>query len=155
LSLDKSAKAARRVMGGVTRYVEGKLRLVVNRLKSKCAPLKQCAFLGFKIGHGGKVQWTEKAMKRFKEQVKEISYRGLSPHLQRAHDGRTPDGATNILPRCFLCEAPVQLGAQSRWQLMQPSRLRCLGLHSRAVSGRMWLTSALGKKEIVHHANTL
>ena len=86
LILVKSAKAARRVMDGVTRYVEGKLKLVVNRMKSKCAPLKQCAFLGFKIGHGGKVQWTEKAMKRFKEQVKEITRRNRGHHVQDVID---------------------------------------------------------------------
>ena len=36
------------------------------------------------------------------------------------------------------------LGAQSRILLRQAARLRFLGLQSRAVSGRMWLTSALG-----------
>jgi len=55
--------------------------------------------------------------------------------------------ASNILPRWSLCEAPVWLGAQSRWQLTQPSRLRCLGLQSRAVSGRMRQTLALRLSE--------
>jgi len=59
LILVKSAKAAQRVMVSVARYVEGKLKLVVNRLKSKCAALSECAFLGFKISARGKIQWTE------------------------------------------------------------------------------------------------
>ena len=45
LVMVKSAKAAERVMASLTRFVEGRLKLVVNRAKSKAAPLKQCAFL--------------------------------------------------------------------------------------------------------------
>jgi RNA-directed DNA polymerase len=36
----KSAKAAKRVLASVVRYREGRLRLVVNRAKSRAAPLK-------------------------------------------------------------------------------------------------------------------
>lgn len=75
LILVKSAKAARRVMESVAAYVEVKLKLVVNRTKSKCAPLAECEFLGFKISRQGKVKWTEKAMKRCKQRVKEITRR--------------------------------------------------------------------------------
>lgn len=71
----KSAKAAGRVMGSLIRYAEDKLKLVVNRAKSRSAPLKTCAFLGFQIGARGKVVWTEKALARFKERVREITAR--------------------------------------------------------------------------------
>jgi RNA-directed DNA polymerase len=75
LILVKSAKAAQRVMESVATYVEVKLKLVVNRTKSKCAPLAECEFLGFRISKQGKVKWTEKAMKRCKLRVKEITRR--------------------------------------------------------------------------------
>lgn len=75
LILVKSAKAAQRVMESVTSYVEGVLKLVVNRTKSKCAPLAECEFLGFKISKRGKVKWTEKSMERYKQRVKEITRR--------------------------------------------------------------------------------
>jgi len=71
----KSAKAAERVMAGLIRFAEDKLKLVVNRAKSRAAPLKTCAFLGFQIGARGKVTWTAKAMTRFKERVREITSR--------------------------------------------------------------------------------
>lgn len=71
LILVKSAKAAQRVMESVATYVEAKLKLVVNRTKSKCAPLAECEFLGFKISKQGKVKWTEKSLKRCKMRVKE------------------------------------------------------------------------------------
>ena len=48
--LVKSANAAKRVLAGLIRYTEGRLQLIVNRAKSRAAPLKQCAFLGYQIG---------------------------------------------------------------------------------------------------------
>ena len=74
LILVKSLRAAQRVMQSVTRYVEIRLKLVVNRQKSKAAPLAQCAFLGFQIRRG-RIVWTEKAQKRFKERIQEITSR--------------------------------------------------------------------------------
>lgn len=71
----KSAKAAERVMTSLIRFAEDKLKLVVNRAKSRAAPLKSCSFLGFQIGVRGKVTWTAKALARFKERVREITSR--------------------------------------------------------------------------------
>jgi RNA-directed DNA polymerase len=73
LVMVRSAKAARRVMASLTRFVEERLHLVVNRAKSKTAPLRQCTFLGFQIGARGRVVWTEKAHARFKQRVREIT----------------------------------------------------------------------------------
>ena len=61
----KSAKEAERVMASVTRFVKVGLKLVVNKVKSRSVPLSQCAFLGFRIGARGKVQWTDKSLERF------------------------------------------------------------------------------------------
>jgi RNA-directed DNA polymerase len=82
LVMVKSAKAAERVMVSLTRFVEGPLKLVVNRVKSKAAPLKQCAFLGFQIGTRGKVVWTAKAHARFKQRVREITRRNRGHRVQ-------------------------------------------------------------------------
>ena len=86
LVMVKSAKAAERVMASLTRFVEGRLKLVVNRTKSKAAPLKQCAFLGFQIGARGKVVWTPKAHARFKRRVKEITRRNRGHRVQEVID---------------------------------------------------------------------
>jgi RNA-directed DNA polymerase len=82
LILVKSAKAAQRVMESVASYVEVKLKLVVNRIKSKCAPLAECEFLGFKISKQGKVKWTEKSLKRCKQRVKEITRRNRGQSVE-------------------------------------------------------------------------
>ena len=75
LALVHSAQAAKRVMASLTRFVEGRLLLVVNRAKSHTAPLRQCAFLGFQIGPRGRAVWTAQAHARFKQRVRAITRR--------------------------------------------------------------------------------
>jgi RNA-directed DNA polymerase len=82
LILVKSARAARRVMPSVIRFVEVGLGLVVNRQKSQTAPLSRCTFLGFAIKRG-KVVWTNKVYRRFKERIKEITSRRWSVSMPR------------------------------------------------------------------------
>jgi RNA-directed DNA polymerase len=86
LVMVKSAKAAERVMASLTRFVEGQLKLVVNRVKSQAAPLKHCAFLGFQIGTRGKAVWTAKAHARFKQRVREITRRNRGHRVQDVID---------------------------------------------------------------------
>lgn len=78
----KSAKAAERVLGSLIRFCEGQLKLVVNRNKSRAAPLKSCAFLGYRVKQGGKLAWTDKVRKRFKDRVREITRRNRGHQVQ-------------------------------------------------------------------------
>ena len=78
----KSKRAAQRVMASVVSYVERRLKLVVNQTKSRTAPLRDCAFLGFQLGARGKVEWTAKALERFKRRVKEITRRNRGHRVQ-------------------------------------------------------------------------
>jgi RNA-directed DNA polymerase len=80
--LVKSANAAKRVLAALVRFCEGRLQLVVNRAKSRAAPLKQCAFLGYRIDNKGTLAWTEKAQHRFKERVREITSRNRGHKVQ-------------------------------------------------------------------------
>jgi RNA-directed DNA polymerase len=82
LILVKSLRAAQRVMQSVTRFVEVRLKLVVNRQKSKAAPLSDCAFLGFQIRRG-RIVWSAKALKRFKERIQEITSRSRGVSMRR------------------------------------------------------------------------
>ena len=86
LVMVRSAKAAQRVMESLTTFVEGRLRLIVNRAKSKAAPLKECAFLGFQIGARGRAEWTDKAYTRFKRRVREITRRNRGHRVQDVID---------------------------------------------------------------------
>jgi RNA-directed DNA polymerase len=94
--LVKSANAAKRVLAALIRYTEGRLKMVVNRAKSRAAPLKQCAFLGYRLGNKGKLVWTEKVQHRFKERVREITRRN------RGHNVQTVIGELNLFIRGWL-----------------------------------------------------
>jgi RNA-directed DNA polymerase len=70
----RSQRAAKRVLHSISRFIEGHLRLRVNPNKSKAARLSACSFLGFELRRA-KLHWTDAAVKRFKERVREITHR--------------------------------------------------------------------------------
>ena len=104
LILVKSQRAGQRVMGSITRYLERSLKLTVNLVKSKVAPVDECGFLGFTM-RGKKIRWGDKALANFKHRVKELTgrswgrsrtrtvlrtvlaWRGVGPLAQRALQG--------------------------------------------------------------------
>ena len=53
----RSKTAAQRVLRSISRFIKGRLRLRINRSKSKAAPLGACSFLGFELRHG-RLRWT-------------------------------------------------------------------------------------------------
>ena len=70
----RSERAARRVMEGTIRYLEGELGLAVNEDKSRAAPIKEITFLGFQLQRG-KIRVSNKARRRFKGRVRELTHR--------------------------------------------------------------------------------
>jgi hypothetical protein len=72
--LVKSQRAAKRVMEGIVRYLEGELNLPVNKEKSEVAKIKDVAFLGFQILRG-KIRVSSKARIKFKDKVRELTRR--------------------------------------------------------------------------------
>jgi RNA-directed DNA polymerase len=94
--LVKSANAAKRVLASLIRYCEGHLQLVVNRSKSRAAPLKSCEFLGYRLNNRAKLAWTEKARIRFKQRVREITSRN------RGHRVRDVIDELNLFVRGWL-----------------------------------------------------
>jgi RNA-directed DNA polymerase len=70
----RSERAAQRVMEGTIRYLEEELGLIVNREKSRVAPIKEITFLGFQLLRG-KIRVSNKARLRFKDRVRELTRR--------------------------------------------------------------------------------
>lgn len=81
--LVKSERAALRVLSGVTEYLEGNLRLPVNREKSQAAKVRNVTFLGFQISKQGKVSISGKAGKQFREKVKALTKRNNPCSMRR------------------------------------------------------------------------
>lgn len=74
----KSRRAAERVMASCVNYLEGKLKLKVNREKSKIGSPLRLNFLGFslcKIGKETGIRPHGKSIKRFKDKVRELTSR--------------------------------------------------------------------------------
>jgi group II intron reverse transcriptase/maturase len=78
-----SQNAADRVMQSVTRYIEGKLKLVVNREKSKAARSRYVRFLGMTIA-GTSIAISGLSMKRAMEKVRQLTPRGTNHNIEQA-----------------------------------------------------------------------
>jgi group II intron reverse transcriptase/maturase len=79
--LAKSERAAKRLLETCTNYLEGKLKLTVNKDKSRVVSvfaIRNFKFLGFALGRNGKgiyVRVHPKSWKKFKSKLKELSSR--------------------------------------------------------------------------------
>ncbi len=69
-----SPRAGRRILENVRRFLQQRLKLIVNESKSKVVKLSEAAFVGFQILRG-RVRWSGKSRKRFKATVKRLTGR--------------------------------------------------------------------------------
>jgi len=84
LVFTKTSQAARRVYVSVGRYLTRKLKLVVNRQKSRICRTDGVEFLGFIfIGYGGQIRISPKNIKKFKDRVREITRRKRGVSIAR------------------------------------------------------------------------
>jgi len=79
----RSKEAAERVMKSITLFIEKRLRLTVNREKSKVALSSHVKFLGMTIING-QIAIARKSMARAMEKVKELTPRGTHFPLEKA-----------------------------------------------------------------------
>lgn len=70
-----SLEAGKRVMEGITRFIEDKLKLKVNRDKSAVAEVGTRKFLGYQITEQGRLTIAPASIKKLKERVKETTRR--------------------------------------------------------------------------------
>ncbi len=61
-------------MKSIQKYLESKLKLLVNVQKSKVVQVEKCSFLGFTFKRG-KIRWTDKAFQKFKRRIRELTGR--------------------------------------------------------------------------------
>jgi RNA-directed DNA polymerase len=71
----RSLAAGQRVMESVTRFLEEKLKLRVNREKSAVAPVGERKFLGHRLLLNGKLGISPKSLNRAKEKIRQITRR--------------------------------------------------------------------------------
>jgi RNA-directed DNA polymerase len=77
----RSLAAGQRVMDSVIRFLEGKLKLRVNRQKSAVAPVGERKFLGHRLLLNGKLGISPKSVDRAKEKIRQITRRSRGVSL--------------------------------------------------------------------------
>jgi RNA-directed DNA polymerase len=70
-----SLAAGERVMASITQFLEKRLRLKVNRNKSKVAYCSEVKYLGYRILGGGRLAIAPESLKRMKQRVRQITRR--------------------------------------------------------------------------------
>lgn len=78
----KTPKAARRVMASISKYIEKRLRLVINQEKSQVARSERVKFLGMTIV-GKTIAISHKALQNAMAKVKELTPRGSHQTLEK------------------------------------------------------------------------
>ncbi|WP_281177711.1 group II intron reverse transcriptase/maturase [Endozoicomonas arenosclerae] len=83
--LVKSQSAGERVMNSICRFLERRLKLQVNKDKSRVVKATDCEYLGFTFPRN-RIVWTDKSLNRFKRKVLELTRRswGISM-VKRMH----------------------------------------------------------------------
>jgi len=70
----KSERAGKRVLNSISRFLERRLKVVVNQSKSHVSKVKDSSVLGFHI-HRKKLMTVDRKVKRFKQELKHITRR--------------------------------------------------------------------------------
>lgn len=81
--LVKSQRAGERVLGSISKYLQCRLKLVVNTNKSRIVKTNESKFLGFTF-KVGRIQWHADTLRKFKQRVPELTnrYWGVSMRYQ-------------------------------------------------------------------------
>ncbi len=79
----RSLAAGERVMASVTRFLEHRLRLRVNRQKSAVAPVEERGFLGYRLTPEGRPTVAPKSVARAKDRLREITDRKRAIPFER------------------------------------------------------------------------
>ena len=81
--LVKSQRAGERVLRSISRFLQDRLKLVINTTKSRVVKTSESKFLGFTF-RGGRIQWHPKTLQKFKQQIRRLTNRnwGVSMKYQ-------------------------------------------------------------------------
>lgn len=161
----KSPKAAERVMHSVSQFIEKKLKLVVNKEKSKVAKSNDVKFLGLTIVKGH-IAISLKSMARAMQRVKELTPRGTHQKLEttmeeinRWYRGWSSYYSLTQFPAQFVeIEAHIRRRLRSRIIDQQKSRRNLFNkLRKKGVSRRMAANAVFtnNKRWALSHSNAV
>ncbi len=79
----KSKKGGERVMASLINFIEGKLKLKVNRKKSGVRYCSEVKFLGYTLLPGGNIRVSDTSVTRLKDKIREITKRNRGVQFMR------------------------------------------------------------------------
>ncbi len=80
--LVKSQRAGERVLCSVTKYLQNRLKLVINNEKSHVVKTSESKFLGFTFKNG-QIKWHPKTLLKFKQRIRELTNRNWGVSMRR------------------------------------------------------------------------
>lgn len=156
LVFTKTKEAAARVFVSVERYLTRKLKLVVNRQKSRICSTDGVEFLGFVFeGYGGQIRVSQKNVTKFKDRVREITRRnrGVSmtsryQELRRYFQGWV--GYFGLVPiKSFFSELDKWVRRRLRschWKQWRHPRTRIANLRKLGIKEKEAVTHGISSK---------
>ena len=147
--------AGERVMASISQYLEGRLKLRVNRAKSAVALVEERTFLGHRLLRGGRLTISPKALERVKTRIRAITRRNRGVWFGQVIE-ELNSYLTGWVTYFRYAEAKSVLGRLDRWvndkvrcyRLKQCKRAKGIGtfLHAQGVPWqRAWALAASGK----------
>lgn len=151
----RSQAAGERVLASITAFLEGKLRLRVNRDKSAVAHVSERKFLGYRLLGDGTLTIAPRSIQRAKERIRQITRRNRGVSFERVI-GELNSFTTGWVTYFRYAKAKIILRELDKWLR---HKLRCVRLkqRKRAASiatflqqlgvprNQSWTTAACGK----------
>lgn len=151
----QSKAAGDRVMVSVTKYLEKRLRLRVNRDKSAVAPVSERKFLGHRLLNGGMLAIAPQSLERAKDRIRQITRRNRGASFERMI-GELNSFLTGWVTYFRYAKCRSHLAEMDSWIRR---KLRCVRLKQRkraksiaeflqglgVPKNRSWTTAACGK----------
>lgn len=119
----QTKRAGERVMASVTQFLEGKLKLRVNREKSAVAFVEERKFLGYRLRAGGRLGIAPKSLERAKDRIREITRRNRGDAKVRQMIEELNSFLSGWITYFRLAEAKVHLEQFGGWMRR---KLRCV-----------------------------
>ena len=151
----QSKAAGERVMGSVTKFLEKRLRLRVNREKSAVAHVSERKFLGHRLLGDGTLTMAPKSLERMKDRVREITRRNRGVSFERMV-GELNSLLTGWVTYFRYAKCRTHLVKRDSWvrrklrcvRLKQRKRARSIAEFLQGLGvprNRSWTTAACGK----------
>jgi RNA-directed DNA polymerase len=151
----RSRAAGERVLASLTGFLEGKLRLRVNRAKSAVAHVEERKFLGHRLLAGGMLTIASSSLDRAKDRVRQITRRNRGVSFEQVI-GELNSFLIGWVTYFRYAKARRALDDLEKWirhklrcvRLKQRKRAASIAAFLRALGvpwGRCWTTAACGK----------